>query len=483
MNEIQQTVDELRFILHRDFVEKSNELIELVRMYSQHCHDVNVRLRRCDAFVKQGLKAEAIHLADSSPVLLDSFAILDFPERQQLLDVVSLYFLDPPEPLLVDVATALNETYAEHAPLQNLLDRHRLLALGRGPLNQRIEVLRSLAELDPGSTFWDDDLREMERARFRQMEGESIEASKSANGATLKRLVEEIQSTDWREDVPESLVRNIKGRTAQDVRNKAREQLRSLSDSLFAAFSELDAKQGRLLRDKWNQQRPMAALNANDPLIEGVQPVLDWLESEDREASDARGFASVLAQIERLLDSDETTVDELRKAKGSADRYQRTWPSLLESRYRSRLSVLETVDRRRRTLKLAAIAGCVALVIGVGGFVFYISAQGEKTRRLVAAISAYLDDGKLAEAKKLIDENSDRGTSESWLEVKRKYSSAEQAEADRVVEWKSEVAKLRDQSDPVVITAALKRARELSKTTDEKLEVGELQSNWEKRFN
>jgi len=131
MTEIQRVVDELRFLLLREVVEQTDELADLVREYSDHCHTANVRLRRGNECLKQGLRSEALHLAEAAPNLLDVVAVLDFAERDQLLEVVAMYFFTPPEPLLLDVASALNEAYAQHEPLQKLLDSHRLLALGR----------------------------------------------------------------------------------------------------------------------------------------------------------------------------------------------------------------------------------------------------------------------------------------------------------------------------------------------------------------
>ena len=209
MTEIQRVVDELRFVLQREVVEQTEELAGLVRQYSAHCHDANLRLRRCDECLKQGLRSEALHLAEATPNLLDVIAVLDFAERDQLIEVVGMYFFTPPEPLLLDVASALNEAYAQHEPLQKLLESHRLLALGRSPLPQRLSVLRSLAALDEASPHWDLDVREMERARLRELEADSRSAAQRGDAAALKTLLGEVQAADWRETVPASLLRDL----------------------------------------------------------------------------------------------------------------------------------------------------------------------------------------------------------------------------------------------------------------------------------
>ena len=232
MTEIQRVVDELRFLLLREVVEQTDELANLVREYSAHCHTANVRLRRGNECLKQGLRSEALHLAEAAPNLLDVVAILDFAERDQLLEVVSMYFFTPPEPLLLDVASALNEAYAQHEPLQKLLDSHRLLALGRSPLSQRLPILRSLAQLDAASPHWEADVRDMERARLSEMEAESRTAAARGDVATLTLLLSETQNEDWYETIPASLLKNIKSRASQTVRGNARHGARFFEPEL-----------------------------------------------------------------------------------------------------------------------------------------------------------------------------------------------------------------------------------------------------------
>ncbi|MEI8020635.1 MAG: hypothetical protein WCH39_20700, partial [Schlesneria sp.] len=385
MNEIQRVVDELRFILQREVLEKTDELTNLVQEYSQLCHDVNARLRRCDECVKQGLRSEALHLAEAAPNLLDVVAILDFAERGELLDLIGMYFMTPPEPLLLEVATALNVAYAENAPLEKLLDMHRLLALGRSPLSQRLSVLRSLAELDSASSHWEMDIREMERARFYELDAESAAAAKSGNSAALKALVGEIQAKGWREPIPASVSRDVKSRANQTVRGNARQRMQELNEQLYAAFSALDAATARPLREEWKQAQRLVQVDKDDPLFDQTVPIFDWLDDEDRKESDSRAFSKVVADIEQALDEEAITSVDLKRLKLTADRLERSLPSTLETRFRSRLNTVEVIEGRRRKLMVGAGISAVALLVSAIGFMMYLSVEGEKTRRLVSA--------------------------------------------------------------------------------------------------
>ena len=481
MKDVQTIVDELRFILQREVIEQSEELSKLVGEFSEQCHDVNDRLRRCDQCLKQGLRSEALHLAQAEPNLLDAIAVLDFPEREELLEVVNMYFLAEPEPLLLDVATALNAAYAEHAPLEKLLDVHRVLALGRAPLPHRLSVLKMLAGLDEDSPHWEVDIREMERARFREIEQESRVAEKSQDGATLKMLIGEIQAEGWRETIPPALVKDVKTRASQTARGNARGRLQELSELLYSAFSALDANAARPLRDEWDRAQRIVQLDPHDPLAEQVGPIFDWLADEDQKVSDSKAFTKVVAEIERALEAETVTSAELKRIKLTADRLERALPPTLESRFRSRLATAEIVEGRRRRLVIGAGASAVAILIGAIGFIMYLSLEGEKTRRLVAAVSDFIDEGKLSEAQKLIDQHGGGSTTEAWLAIKKKLSDAEQGEKDRVLKWKAEIATAQTATELLAVETAIKRARELSRTAEEKIEVGQLQGKWQKR--
>lgn len=483
MNDIQQVVDELRFLVQRDVVENSDELKELLAGYSAACVEVNERLRKCDSLLKRGLRSEALQLADAKPSLLDQVAVLDFPERKEFIDIVGLYFLTPPQPLLFDVAAAINAAYAEHEPIKRLLDQHRIMALARAPLNERLSVLRSIAEIDATTEHWENDVREMERARFHQIDSESLAAFKAGNSTVLKSLMAEVQATSWLESVPAALNRDLKVRSGQAVRGNAKQRLTELSEQLHTAFSALDAQAARPLRDEWNQNQKLASLSDTDPLAEGVAPILDWLDDEDRKDADARAFTRLTAEIEQALHDEEYSLEELNKLHFSIERLGKSLPPLLESRLRNRLGTLDLQERRKSMMKFGIWGGSAAIVASILGFVAYMSVSHEQTRRLAEAASNLIEDGNLDEARKLIEKDGNKSTAESWLAVKKKFSEAEQAERDRVTNWKAQVATARESTDTATIGESIKQARELSKTAEEKIEVGHLQAGWQKRVN
>jgi len=71
-----------------------------------------------------------------------------------------------------------------------------------------------------------------------------------------------------------------------------------------------------------------------------------------------------------------------------------------------------------------------------------MSMEGEKIRRLASAATSFVDEGKLDEAHKLIDQQAGNSTSEALLNVRKKLADAEQSERDRITNWQAESQRL-----------------------------------------
>ena len=178
-------------------------LDELAKAYAEACAEVSQRLVRCQRLLQQGLRSEAIQLAEVQPRLLDAVASLEFPERGAWDELVQMYGLPEAARFQVEVAAFLNEAYAEEDPLQDLLRAHRRLALTRGPVKTRIGVMRKLATQDPNNPVWTEDLRIFEKTRFRQIQLEAAEAAKRHDVGALGHLLGELEEQKWEEPPPQ----------------------------------------------------------------------------------------------------------------------------------------------------------------------------------------------------------------------------------------------------------------------------------------
>ncbi len=131
MADYHQIVEQIRAFLQSSDQTRNERLEGLASAYAEHCADANQRLGRCQRLLQQGLRSEAIQLAESEPRLLDAIVALDFPERPQWDDLVGIYDLAAAPRIMVEAGVGLNDAYAQEQPLQELLRNHRRLATQR----------------------------------------------------------------------------------------------------------------------------------------------------------------------------------------------------------------------------------------------------------------------------------------------------------------------------------------------------------------
>ena len=174
MADYQRVVESLRDIRQGPLQGVTDEITQLASEYAALCAQANERLRQCSSFLQQGLRSEAIHLADEPPNLLDLVAALDLPDQQAWAEFCQNNGLAVPPPLQLERASQLNDAYGQDQPLEHLLAQHRLLALARAPVRERLETLRRIAQIDAASATWEKDIRTFEKARLRELDRKSV---------------------------------------------------------------------------------------------------------------------------------------------------------------------------------------------------------------------------------------------------------------------------------------------------------------------
>src|SRR5262245_41639321 len=113
MPDHQELVDAVRAFLAQSDQTLTNNLRALAGDFAEVCRSADVRLRRCEDYLRRGLISEAIHLAEVSPAVLEVVSVLDFPDRSGWDEIVSLYNLPAAPRVNIDRAGTLNQAYAQ----------------------------------------------------------------------------------------------------------------------------------------------------------------------------------------------------------------------------------------------------------------------------------------------------------------------------------------------------------------------------------
>ena len=403
MADYQRVVDEIRSFLQSTDQTLTDRLKELAADYARGCQEANQRLRRCEEFLQKGLRSEAIHLAQAEPILLDLVATLDFPERSEWEELVFTYGLAAPQKLNLATAEALNEAYTAVQPLEQLLRKHRWLALSHAPLPSRLNVMRQIALIDIGNPVWVEDIREFEKARVRQLEADVQRALQHGDTPALDRIVQEIRATEWTTAPPLQLIQYVENLAKQRDQKRVRERLRSLEKQIHDGVAAFDVEGVRRLRERWNDEAVLANLSLHDPVWDRVSAAFDWLNEQDRRQVEGRKHKAALASLEAALPNG-SSWEELDAYYRAAMAHEEGVPEELEGRFRERLEGLKRRARRRKGLLMAGSAVTVFLLaIGI-----YSGVQGarfeSRLSEAVQTVRRLREAGAVVEAKKYLDD-------------------------------------------------------------------------------
>jgi hypothetical protein len=460
--DLQRTVDEVRFRLQSGDCELNNELKRLAGDYAALCHEANLRLRRCGEFLKQGQRAGAIHLAEAAPNLLEAFATLDFPERAEWDEIVGLYQLSPAEPLLADVAQELNEAYTTEQPLEKLYDLQRLLALSRAPLNQRLAVVRKLAEADPASRFREEDVRAFERARCKEIEEDAQQAAARNDDDALLQLLTEITSGPWQSFPSPAIVQSVRKLTSQVI-----------AEELGNAYVRRNLDRARALRERWQQVTPKSQASGNG-LTGNVAAALKWLAAEDSKSQSLQAQYERLAALEKLVADPDASLAELETARQFVLKLRRDIPEPLSGRVHERMRTMKEADSSSRRRVGGALAAGTVVVIVLIAFIAWTNVRHSSAQRIAASAEEFVTRGNLRQARQLLHDNAWMSSTEPYLKVNSLLVEAEQKEEARVASFEGSVKRARSAPTPQQADSALAEADRLALTSDERRIVDDL---------
>lgn len=473
MADYNQVVDDIRGFLAAADQTRSDGLRDLAAAYSQLCREANERLRRCGDYLRRGMRSEAIHLAETFPPLLDVVAALDMPELEEWEQLCAMYELPRPVRVQIETAQELNQAYALEQPVQTLLAQHRILAISRAPLSHRLRVMRALAEHEPTSPWWDDDVRLFEAARMKEVRSEAASAVRDRNGERISALLAELTVARWRDEVPQDLVGMLEQSSVALRQEGALAALRLMLPELETAYSAMDFDETSALLARWDTVAAADSTPLPAELAERVEPVRDWHTEEMNRRQVERQFKAACGELEAAADRDAPAAD-LQAKFARCEAFEMPLPADLAHRYRTLVASRDTA-RRRRARRNAVLALLGLICLATGTFVLVRRAvHARQAERWAKSVAAEIDAGRLDKAgevwQAMAAEAPHLGQHAALAATKTRLENAMADDAHRRTEFISriEAARKTESGDaPLHLDAAEK----LAATSSEKLEV------------
>lgn len=263
--------------------------VDIAGRYLAQIRSLSDRLARCADFLRRGLRSEAVHLAECHPNLLstvDDLQIPDAPPWDRLCDSLGLA---APVEMNPETLDELRSACEVEQSLASLLSQHRTLAVGRAPVRQRLAVLYALADIDPETASWRDDIRLLEAERASALAREYKAAVRAADLPALESLGDEVAQTPWRTPLPRDLVSRIQKSARTCRRDALIARIRALIPRLAAVPDGANQGECAKLLDEWHGETSPEAVREmdlpDDLLAQGEEAVLSattWLTAAKR---------------------------------------------------------------------------------------------------------------------------------------------------------------------------------------------------------
>lgn len=416
---------------------------------------INERLNSVHQLIVAGRRTEAIEVAETAPSLIEELSFWDTSLIRDWNYWAAQFKLPPLAALRTDQATSLRGAYGAEKQLEPLLRRHRLLAIGRANLGQRISVLSQLAAADRGNPQWNRALAEFQRRRLEQLAQRAAAGIKLEDLVCLQQVADELKQTRWLSSAAKMQLDALQRQIQRIRARQANIEAIALADHISDAFSTDDHDRLLPLIQHWKKLEPMIDQTTVGQQIDDIQPALDWFQQQVESLPKQQPTPERQPTVEPVVSAYDD--EDLVEAEVVAEVVSATPPpnpppppeSSEPSRpARSREAYAHRAAQETRSRQWQAgliTAAFVAVVLGGALWMrgTYKSYQQEATlTKMLGTIDRKLTKGQLAEADELL--SSAPNDDERFNEVRNRLQEQQAAEARRAAEYAADVAELRE---------------------------------------
>lgn len=402
MDAYRRIVEHIQTIVNSQANIELSALREVAGEYDAAVREVNDRLQVCADLMRKGLRGEAVQLAQREPPLLEAAQLLDFDGLNDWRGLVDANDILPPPLVRVEIAADLNDALALEIPLASLLDTHRLLALSRSPMADRLFVLRQIRAIDEGNPLWVKDQQLYEQRYLKELR-ETLTKPENLTSEQVLSLAEELGDSRWIEKPPSDL-RETCERLQRATRNRlARSELAEIASALEAKVKAEDFEGATAQEARWKDALSRGDVMPDSPLALQAGPWLDWVVSKRRRIAADSEHRSVLLELEAAIQGD-ISPERLELLLQQAIARVGAVPESLANRVESVILQRKTEQRKKKLLQWGSLAAtCLVCVVAL-----FLGAREWLERKAVAAFAKEVEGALVArdfgKAKQLLEE-------------------------------------------------------------------------------
>ena len=376
---------------------------QVLRDYLAIAQPAAQMLSRCSAWVERGLFAEAVSVADDYPRLLDLGRRLaqddlsthvarklgKFAPAGQLVPVIEASWLS-----LMERAEGELERCAHR------LERHQDTALARGPVGERMRLIRKLIREDPTNGVWGEELRRLEDAAIEDLRLTMKAALERGDADVARHAAGQILQDQWTRGVPEEIRRDAKVALASLNSRQGQARYAELEPQIRDAASRADEPALASLERAWVEVQQTTGVMPSPESDAAVEGPFRWLDQQRRANAQEQAFLEQVDVLEQML-AGRAGEDDVSRQLGQVKTFDRELPPGLEQRVERHLRAIHTARQRKLLLRIAAV---VVLAMVSGALVWWRIQRNDAmadAQKIAQQIDAALEHNALDQAQDL----------------------------------------------------------------------------------
>lgn len=360
MAKINDIIREMEALLDGADLSNTPQGRQLAESYAEICQALNSSLEECRIMFNMGASAEARRInMRSTPSLTDRWTILNFPRRDEWIQLCALYNWAMPPEFDTDVINALlnkNESDVEIS-IEELQNQWRRI-IRDGSLFQKLILARKIYALSPNKSAYSN-LVNVERPWINQLKNEADAALEEKRDEDLFEIYQELTSPELITQVSSEDLKKYRQTVdayKKTLLQKEKEQLLSLIASCYAAML-MDELEEALASWAQLEKNPLFSVTKDEELQ--INDARNFFREQQSIINENERFESLQSELEFLLNEEQANPAEIDIIYHQLQMYDRPVKTVLEERYN------DFCIRRELYLKRRHVRKCITWVCSI----------------------------------------------------------------------------------------------------------------------
>lgn len=373
MAKINDIIHDMESLLSQSDLSSTPAGKQLADSYSAICAELNTALQECRSMFRMGAYSEARKInTRNTPPLTERWKILNFPKRQQWIDLCRMYnWTIPPEFDQEIIEKLLNKDAADlEFTIEDLQNQWRKI-IRDGSLQEKIVLARKIYALAPDKAARSN-LVNVERPWIKKLKNDADLAMEENRPEDLLNICNELTSKEWLTKISTEELKKYQPMLNEFKRKKLEEEKKSALELIASAYSAMLLPELEQALAVWAELEKNTFFTVTREESLQISDARNFFLEEQAKINEEEKFESLQNQLEILLD-DQVHSDpvEVERIFHQLQMFDRPVKIVLEERMNGYLEQREFEAKRkhvRRCFYWGCSAAAVTLLIFAGIF-------------------------------------------------------------------------------------------------------------------